>query len=285
MKRALMGLFCVLLSCGVLAAGPSAVRKRTEVSMLVTGSILVSPDGGVQSYTVDQADKLPATVVDLLGKNVPTWKFEPVTVDGKPVLAKAKMSVRIVGKRVDDSHDAISIAGAQFGENDRAAGESISYKTREAPAYPRMAVESRVPGTVYLVLRVDRQGQVANAVAEQVNLEAYGNDFQMDRFRQVLADATLKAATHWTFTIPTAGKHAADDYWVVRVPVHFELSPAGQSSPRDAYGHWHVYVPGPRQPVPWIENKLIAGSADAMPAGGIQQLDQALHLTTPLGSI
>lgn len=285
MKRTLKGLFCVLLSCSAFAASPDAVRKRAEISMLVTGSILVSPDGSVQSYTVDQPDKLPSVVVDVLGKNVPTWKFEPVTVDGKPVLAKARMSVRIVGKRVDDSHDAISIAGAQFGENNHATDESISYKTREAPAYPRMAVESRVPGTVYLLLRVDRQGQVADAAVEQVNLGAYGNDIQMERFRRVLADATLKAAVHWTFTIPTTGKHADDKYWVVRVPVNFDLNPAGQSSPRDAYGHWQVYVPGPRQLVPWVDNKLIAGGADAMPAGGIHQLDQALHLTTPLSSI
>jgi hypothetical protein len=42
-------LFCLLLSGVALAAGPNEVRKRVQASMLVTGSIIVAPDGSVRS--------------------------------------------------------------------------------------------------------------------------------------------------------------------------------------------------------------------------------------------
>jgi hypothetical protein len=144
-----------------------------------------------------------------------------------------------------------------------------------------MAVESRVTGTVYLLLRVGRQGQVEDAATEQVNLGVYASDADMERFRNSLAKAALKATEQWTFNVPTTGKHVADDYWVARVPVNFSLSADRKPDP---YGQWQSYVPGPRQLVPWIEkSRLMAGDADATPTGGISQLEQGLHLTTPLG--
>jgi hypothetical protein len=281
MKRLLLGLICILLGHVVLASGADAVRKQAQASMLVMGSIDVAPDGSVQSYAIDHADKLPPVVVELLDKNVPTWKFEPVCVDGKPVLATAKMSLRIVARRSDDHHFSAGIVGAQFGQDHEVATDSISYKTREQPHYPAMAVENRVSGTVYLLLRVGRQGQVEDAATEQVNLGVYASEVDMERFRSVLATAALKASEQWTFNVPTTGKHVTDDYWVARVPVNFSLS--ADRKP-DLYGQWQSYVPGPRQLVPWIEKgRLMAGDADATPAGGIYQLEQGLHLTTSLG--
>ncbi len=282
MKRLLLGLICMLLSNVVLAAGAEAIRKQAQASMLVTGSIDVAPDGSVQSYAIDHAEKLPPVVVELLGKNVPTWRFEPVSVDGKPVLATAPMSLRIVARRSDDQHFSAGIVAAQFGQDHQLATDNISYKTRAQPHYPEMAVESRVSGTVYLLLRVGRQGQVEDAATEQVNLGVYASEADMERFRNVLAKAALKASTQWTFNIPTTGKHVTDDYWVARVPVNFSLSPKGGPDPQ--YGEWQSYVPGPRQLVPWLEkSRLMAADADATPAGSITQLEQGLHLTTPLG--
>jgi hypothetical protein len=284
MKRLLLGLICTLLSHVALAAGADAVRKQAQASMLVTGSIVVAPDGSVKSYAVDHAEKLPPGVVELLGKNVPTWKFEPVCVDGKPVQATAPMSLRIGARRSDDHNYSAGIVGAQFGQDHELATDNISYKTREQPHYPGMAVENRVSGTVYLLLRVGRQGQVEDAATEQVNLGVYASDADMERFRNVLAKAALKASTQWTFNVPTTGKHVTDDYWVARVPVNFSLSQKGTPDPHDQYGQWQSYVPGPRQLVPWIEKgRLMAGDADATPAGSIAQLEQGLHLTTPLG--
>jgi hypothetical protein len=280
MKRFLMGLFCVLLSGVALAAGPDAVRKQVQASMLLTGKIVVAPDGSVRSYAVDNAEKLPPAVTSLIANNVPKWTFKPTLLDGKPVAAEAAMSFRVVAKPLGDDKFSINISGADFGHGK--PGESISYKHRVNPGYPSEAAHSGVSGTVYLLLRVGRHGQVVDAVAEQVNMTVLGSDAELERWRQALANSALRAAKQWTFNPPTSGKDLDAEYWVARVPVNYNLRRFGESS-SDEYGQWQSYVPGPRQPVPWFDDKQLAStSADALPDGDIQQVDQGLHLTSPL---
>ena len=64
MRHGIVGLLCAVLSCAVLAAGPDAVRKREEATMLVTGRIDVMPDGSVHGYSIDRPEKVPAAVTD-----------------------------------------------------------------------------------------------------------------------------------------------------------------------------------------------------------------------------
>lgn len=279
MKRWLIGLFCVLLSGSALAAGPAAVRKRVQASMLLTGTIVVAPDGSVGSYAIDKAEKLPPVVTGVIAKSIPAWKFEPILLNGKPVAAKTKMSLRLVAKPVGDDSYSIGIGGAQFGQN--VPGESITYKEPVRTVYPPQAARDHVSGTVYLLLRVGREGRVQEAEAEQVNLMVVDSDKGMERWRKVLADSALAAARRWTFNLPTSGEHMNDKYWVARVPVMYGLRPVNEN---DDYGKWQPYVPGPKQPVPWIDDpQLLSGNADALPDGGIYPLNSGLHLTTPAG--
>ncbi|MET0331162.1 MAG: energy transducer TonB [Dyella sp.] len=282
MKRFLFGSLALLLCAHGWAADADAVRKRVESSMLLTGSIVIAPEGTVRSFQIDHTDKVPAPVLELLQKNVPQWTFEPVQQDGQPVNARATMDVRVVANQLADGNYALSIRGVHFGDD--APGENVSSKTRVSPRYPVEAVSARVPGTVYLLLQVGRQGQVEGAIAEQVNLEAVGSDQEMARFRKVLADASLSAARRWTFNPPSTGRRVQADHWFVRVPVQFNLSGPGLHS-RAGYGQWQTYVPGPRQVAPWAqESKLAEGSVDALPADGIAPAQSSLHLLTPLAA-
>jgi hypothetical protein len=261
------------------------VRKRVQSSMLVTGSIVVAPDGSMRSYTIDHSDKLPPFVVSLIDKGAHAWRFKPAVLDGKPVAAKADMSLRIVAARVDKGNFSVRIAGAQFGQHSPVAGETITYKERQKPRYPMWAVQARVSGTVYLLLRVDHQGQVADAEAQQVDLRVVANDSEMTHWRKVLADAALHAARQWTFNPPTTGKHAADKFWVARVPINFNLGEYGASS-RPGYGQWDTYIPGPVEPVMWPDpDGMLSSNVDAQADGGLYQFDQSLRLTTPLSGI
>jgi len=246
--------------------------------MLVTGSIEVAPDGGVYSYTLDRPERLPPSVADLVKKSVPGWRFrfaQPVTA-----IQRAKMSLRILAKPIDDQHESITISGANFGEGD--ATDHVTFKHRPPPVYPREAIDSRVAGTVFLLMRVDRQGKVAQAAVEQVNLGVYGRESQMHHFRSVLGNAALEAARDWTYNLPSTGKHVLDDHWDVRVPVNFDLRPAGMP-PVDDYGQWEPYIPGPREMIPWRQNTPQQSSSDAIPVGSISATDQSLQLQTALG--
>jgi hypothetical protein len=282
MKRWWLGLSCMLVSGALMAAGPAAVRKRVQASMLVTGTIDVAPDGHVARYALDRPDKLPQAVRDLLGKAIPHWTFEPVTLNGQPVIARSPMSVRVVAKPLDDGRFSITVAGAVFGHGGDGTGRTLAVKHETRPFYPREAVQARVAGTVYVLVRVDRQGKVVEALARQVNLRVIAGDAEMARWRGVLARASVNAIRHWTFTPPTVGKEAAAPYWQVVVPVDFSLR--GPSiAHQTGYGEWRPYVPGPVQQAPWVDRRLLAGSADAVPGSGPFQADASLHLRTPLG--
>lgn len=288
MKRILLGLFCVLLSSMVMADGSSAVRKSVQASMLVSGTVEVATDGSVTHYTLDHPEKLPKVVTGLLAQAIPAWWFKPVVVDGKAVVAKAPMSLRVVAKPQGDGNYSLSVVAVWFGDGaknqSRASTETISYKSRVQPVYPSAALESRVSGTVYVLLKVGRDGKVADAVAEQVDLRLVATNGKMAWCRRVLADAALYALKQDTFDLPTAGKDVNRSFWVARIPVDFMLDGDTRVAVREAaYGQWQVYVPGPVQRPDWESGRDSSRSADAVPEGGALLADTSLDLLTPLG--
>lgn len=283
MKRLLLLLLlCGLLTGTALADGQRSVAKQAEASMLVTGTIVVAPDGSVSSYAVDHSEKLPPAVVSVIEKNAARWTFKPVLLDGKPVMAKASMNLRIVVTPMQQKGSyTVAIRGASFGQG--APGGNVSKGIRTLPHYPMGTILDRVSGTVYLVVKVGRQGQVEDVAAEQVNLRVLGRPFEMKRWRKEFAEASVAAARSWTFHPPVTGAHANDPYWVARVPVTFNIRPVGGQSPRPAYGQWQSYIPGPHALIPWLDQKQLAASdADAVPTGGIEPLGSGLQLTSGL---
>jgi hypothetical protein len=194
------------------------------------------------------------------------------------------MSLRIVAKPEDEKHTSISIAGAQFGDDDATSGESISYKSRPAPRYPDLSGDARVSGEVYLLALVNRQGNVENVMAEQVNLFVYDDERDMKRYRDDLANAALKAVKNWTFNTPTSGEHVSDEHWGARIPVIFHMPLAGGVRTEPVYGQWQAYIPGPREFVPWNDQKIMASDTpDALPDSSLGQLGRGPQLLTPLG--
>lgn len=288
MKRWLLGLCCLGLSCAALAVGPDAVRKRVQASMLVTGTIEVAPDGSVAQYAIDHSEKLPPEVTGLLAKALPAWEFEPVMTDGKPVTAKAQMNLRIVAKPLGDGNFSISVAGVSFGSSggnsnghsnrDGVSGGSITERRIVLPIYSRDASDRGVAGTVYVLVKVGRDGEVVDALAEQVNLRVIASDSQLAVGRRLLADAALRAIKRWTFNPPTTGNAAKQPYWLARIPVEF----SSRAVEKERYGQWRPYVPGPVQEAPWAGKQMLAGSADTVPDGGFLLANSSLHLRTSL---
>lgn len=287
MKRILSGLLCMLLSGVVMADGSSAVRKSVQASMLVSGTVEVATDGSVTHYTLDHPEELPKVVTELLAQAVPAWRFKPVVVEGKPAAAKAPMSLRVVAKPQEDGNYSLSVVAVWFGDgaknHSRATAETVSYKTKVQPVYPGAALESRVSGTVYVLLKVGRDGKVADAVAEQVDLRLVATNGKMAWSRRILTDAALYALKQDTFNLPTAGKDVNRSFWVARIPVAFTLNGDIPVAVQEAaYGQWQAYVPGPVQKPDWASGRDSSGSADAVPEGGALLADTSLDLLTPL---
>lgn len=275
----IMGWGLLMALAGTAHAGN--VRKDAEASMVLTGTVEVNPDGSLHGYTIDRREQVPPEVVAIVDKNITRWTFKlsaPVTD-----VVSTKMSLRLLAKPAGEGKFAVTVSGASFGDNDGRNGETVSYKSHDpAPAYPRAAVDARVSGTVFLLLRIGRDGLVQEGVAEQVNLDQYGTANEMRLYRKLLADAALQAAQKWTYNPPTRGKGVDDPYWQVRIPVRFNLLPFGER-PKDDYGHWHGYIPGPRQTPSWISQTLLSEAPDAMTGDGLHAGSSLLRLATPLG--
>jgi len=267
----------MLLAGAPLAAAQASKPVQINASMLVTGKITISKKGLVAGYQLDHPDKLPKVVVSLLSRYIPRFRFKPVMCHGKAVAGMASMTLRLLAKQTGKNHYSVSVTGYQFGSENPAF--SLQYRHRSPPNYPANE-DSRVlvGGTVYLLLQVNREGRVMHVYAQQVNLTETPGDPHfispslMQRWRRDFAHAAVHAAGKWTFKIPKKGPAASLPYWYARIPVEFSIRHHG-------YGQWVSYVPGPRKPVPWLNNKQIArGSVDAQVPGTVHTLNQQLQL-------
>ncbi|MCW0203938.1 energy transducer TonB [Rhodanobacter thiooxydans] len=292
MKRLLMGWLCVFFSGAVLAdGGVGAVRRQVQASMLVTGSIVVAQDGSVDSYTLDKQDKLPPLVLEVISKTVPHWSFAIDVADfqeymriSQAKLLKTTMNLRVLAVAADSQQYSVSISKASFGEDASAEGKAssdrLTGKSLAAPRYPSKSLHDGVGGTVYVEVRIGRDGRVEDQVARQVNLHVIATESSMAIFRKDLANAAVEAARHWKFNPPTSGREAGLQHWYALIPVNF--CPDVRCA-QEAYGKWVGYVPGPNTPAPWHDDPgALAENSDAMPAGVAFQPDRRLKLLTSL---
>ena len=286
MKRNTLGWALALAFCSLpaMAAPPSAAvaaaMEQAEASMLVTGDVSIDAAGHVTGYTIDKRESVPEGVTGMIDQAVPRWAFEPVQKDGSPVPAKATMRLLVVAHKADETNYRIEIRSAAFQDaTSPTPGASVSKKRMYPPSFPAAAFEYGVTGTVYLRLKIDRSGHVADELAEQVNLHRAGTPKQMNEWRDILSRSALTAAARWRFNPPTTGSAANRDYWDVTVPVNYRLEGVATT-----YGGWTPYIPGPHQDVPWADPEQSArpDSRQAL-AEGVHLAGSGLRLLTPLG--
>ena len=265
------------MDAALAASSKDGVRKQIEASMLVQGTIDIDEAGKVIDYQIKQADAVPKAMLEIVDKRVRAWQFEPVQVDGKAVRARSPMQMRLVTRKEGDRF-LFRIGGATFGTTYEKE-ESVSARGRlPPPRYPEVAVDAGVGGTVYLVLRIGRDGKVEEAVAEQVNLRTLGSQAEMERFRVVLAESAIGAAKRWRFDYPTRGGDADAPFVSVRLPVDYVIG----AQKLEKAGQWQAYVPGPRQRASWLPPEPDSASADALAAWGIYPVGKGPRLLTSL---
>lgn len=272
-----------LTSLTAWAGGYSEVRKQAEASMVVTGSVEVNLDGSLRSYQLDQPEKIDQSIRDFLDRNIKAWSF---TADSLPpgVSANATvlntMSLLVVAKPLEDDTYSLQLAASYFSPKDPEPGTGFEYKDIKAPRYPDEAVRARVGGKVFLLVKLDGDGTVEDAIAEQVNLNVVArNEKEMERWRTVLATSALKAVKRWTFVVPTRGKVASQPFFLARVPVEYEINP----KKKEEYGKWTPYIRGPRHANQWEQADESPGFApDALAANGGVYSNGGLRLKSPL---
>jgi len=277
MKRAMFG---ALLAMATMVAQASSI-KDIESSAVVRGTIVLAKDGTVQTAVIDDGAKYGQPIADMVRKAALQWRFQPVLRHDEPVVAKSSMHVRVVLKRMPDGNYSARIKGATFGDSSTDSTDTLHNtgdNKRIQPQYPMAAIRGRVQGTVYLALRVDRNGHVVEAVAEQVNLGNTGPERILKQYRAILAESALNAARRWSYAIPTTGPLARQDSWTAHVPVNYALGELGASKPDRT---WVSYVPGPYTPAPWVD-KPDMNAADALADDAVRTEGAGPTLLSPL---
>lgn len=265
--------------------GPAAVRERVESSMLVRGTLQIETDGSVSAVQIERQEKIPEGVAKIVRNAAAAWRFKPVEVNGEIVRVSAPMSVRVVARKLEGGSYEISLRGASFDKYDDADPHNVARLTMPPPRYPERAFRAGASGNVYLLVKVGRDGRVADVAAEQVNLRIITRESDQRILRDMFADSAVAAARRWTFRVPTEGSLVAQEYWNVRVPVSYSLGSGPTGGEGVGYGSWVSYVPGPFVAAPWVQEKPDVGfSPDTLADGGVYLVDggKAPQLLTPL---
>ena len=270
-----------LLGLAMAVASMQAVAIKlapVEASMQVTGTLSIDAAGAVSSYALDQSAKLPAQVTELLARTLPTLRFERTASGAGSGPVQARMTLQVVATQADAEHMTISLHHARFVEAEPPMTERIAVDHRVALQYPHRALDIGVTATVYVAVRIDRNGRVIDAQARQVNLGGSDSEAHMRQWREMFAKPTLAAVRHFTFTVPRTGPYANDAEFSGILTVDYVINGAVPG-----YGQWSVYVPGPKAEIAWLDRGDVADDSEAVPDGEFAQSGTGLKLLTPIG--
>ena len=261
-------LLLMLLSAFVLPAfATGTATPAAELDTSVTGQIVVGPDGRIVSHVVD-GEPAPA-LKDLIDRNVATWRFEPILVDG--VARKAQTRTRFAINAIPDAtgNYTLSIKSVSFGEPKANPGN-------RPPRYPPRAVATRVGARVLVIAKLDARGRVADVHAYQTSLDREtGSEPLARQLREMFERASLAAIRKWSFT-PGALVGGEEIEGSVLVPIDFQMAVPGQRRTASA---WRAYIPGPISPAPWVTEESLAGiDPHALGNGESASLDSRFRL-------
>lgn len=249
------------------AAKPEPAAGQQMITMRLNGKIVIDPQGHVREYRIDT--QAPKEVQELLGKAIPTWRFHPVEVDGKAVPAQSPMRVVLTAVRHGEGY-MLSIDNVLFRPNteleyaeELAARDPdqirFTVQDMRPPAYPADLMRAGIDGIVLLVLRLDAEGRMADAMVSQSSLfNAVGGGSALDRARAQLERSALAATAKWRFKVealpaPTATASA----YTVRIPIEYQVSTPDRSDV-PLLGTWRHEYRGPARPVPWLVGEQAA---------------------------
>lgn len=283
MRKGLWGVLAgaLVLAGAVGAADKDSKASQIEASMLVSGELSVDATGAVTSYTLDQAEKLPPGVKDLLATALPTFRFEPEVRDGKAQPVRAKMTLQLVAHRLDHDNFELRLRSARFTDkaesDDPSAVASIAQRPRMH--YPEAAVMAGVSGTVYLALRFDHTGHVTDVDVSQINLRVDAAPMQLAHWRTMFARSAMADARKIVLFPPRSGPHAGDASFTGILPLTYLW---GDQRPA-AYGEWDSYVRGPVKDIAWMHGDEDASANGETVPDGEFAMGTGMHLLTPLG--
>ena len=266
---AVHGAVFAALGLAMFVGTVAAAEKAPTLEMFADGEVQIAVDGHVSDYRLTST--MAPEIATLIDKTVRGWTFEPIVVDGAPVIAKTAMHLDLKAEPSGEKDQyRLRIANVRFGDMRR------GFKARP-PHYPMEAVRVRLGAKVLVAIRVDESGNVVDAQAYQTSLDAKaGSENEAERWRKMFEAASIVAARGWHYDVPESinGKPVGS---TAIVPVDFFVSDVGT---HPAPGTWRAYVPGPIHDVPWMASQKVADNRDLanLPDGQALTVDSRFRL-------
>lgn len=255
---------------------PGKNEGESVLTMRVDGELSIDPDGRVMDYKI--GSKLDPQLQKLVQRVVPSWRFKPILVDGKPVIAKSPMRITLKAEEMAEGYQ-VKVDNVVFWPTTKeqhaaeepsrrahpgmsVAGEEpeplvwITSKSLSPPSYPSGLMRSGVEGIVLLNIRVNPDGTVAEVFAAQSSLlNVKGRSTLLDRARIMLERNASTAAKRWRFEVAAENPASlSPEDLTVRVPVEYIMSTSGD--PQDALvGKWRHEFRGPNLTAPWLPDE------------------------------
>lgn len=225
-----MALGLALLGGTAIATTPTqrsdVVHPQATYQITVDGDLYIGTEGAVTDCKLRNDDLTPA-IAALVDKQVRSWRFEPILVDGRAVKAKTSLKLVLTASPVAGGYQ-LHVTGVGFGNPVRRS------QGLKPPEYPMVARQVGIGADVTLVLTIDGDGHVAAADVESTSLSGKGPPRVMVQWADLFERSAKVAARRWRFdmTETVDGKAVSTR---VRVPVSFRID--------GMQGKWTAMVP------------------------------------------
>ncbi len=298
MHPAIRSILCACIAAALLTPGVSAFAMPAPVPMEqalilhVDGTLTIDAQGVPTDYLIKT--KLRQDVSDILQRQVRAWRFQPVMVGGKQVIAKTQMRVTLTAQ--DEGADSrLSVDNVTFPEIHGVVADteahpdgavSISFAKATPPEYPQEALAYGVEADALLYLLVTPDGKVAQSCVTQIALlNVKGSPRNLSAAANIFERAVLDTAKKWRFNVvvhdspfaklssTTSTDAGTASIFTIRVPVMFRFG-----TKTDTTSKWQQEMRTAKRAVPWLSPELNAASV------GVADIDTANSDPTPVAS-
>lgn len=152
MKRLLLALSLALFPLLAVAADPAAAEPERLISL--NGTIEVGPDGEVRDFKLNTG--APETLNAAVGASIRRWRFEPVQVNGAPVIARTAMNLLLVAVPVAGGYR-LKVRDVHFG-----VAKRDDQHTLTPPHFPEDAMRHGLGAEITTVVTYDAAGNISD---------------------------------------------------------------------------------------------------------------------------
>lgn len=254
----------------------------------IDGELTIDTQGVPVGYQIKT--DLAKDVSENLQRRVRSWRFEPIVVDGKPVIAQTQIRVTLAARPTGNDYvvtvDNVTFPQTQgkIADASMASLVEVSHANHlTAPEYPRTALYASIEADVVVYIKLTPEGRVEQAFVPQVGLlNVRGKPAVLQEWAKLFEEQTLVATKRWRFNLSGGGTRplAEDLIPSIAVPIHFRMA----DKHTDRQTGWIQEARTPMRQVPWVTTEPDAatiGVAD-LTAGELAPLAARFRLATPV---